>query len=94
LIPAKFFVSENSPWRNYFKKQKILQGPKINYFFYRDQNLNETYLQGRMQYLSQKRKEKSCVCGLLLNSMVLHGPRSILFQNDPRVNFNKLIKTI
>jgi len=30
-IPAKKFVSENSPWRDYFKKQKILQGPKTNF---------------------------------------------------------------
>jgi len=37
--------------RDYFKKQKILQGPKT-IFFYRDQNLNEPYLQGRVQYLS------------------------------------------
>jgi len=51
-VPAKKFVSENSPWRDYFKKQKILQGPKTNYFFYRDQNLNGSYLQGRVQYLS------------------------------------------
>jgi len=50
-VPAKFFVSENSPWRDYFKKQKILQGPKT-IFFYRDQNLNGPYMQGRVQYLS------------------------------------------
>jgi len=34
-------------------KNKILQGPKTKFFFYRDQNLNEAYLQGRVQYLSQ-----------------------------------------
>ena len=28
----KKIVSENSPWRDYFKKQKILQGPKTNFF--------------------------------------------------------------
>ena len=38
--------------RDYFKKQKILQRPKT-IFFYRDQNLNGPYLQGRVQYLSQ-----------------------------------------
>ena len=47
-IPAKKFVSKNSPWRDYFKKQKILQEPKTKFFFYKDQNLNETYLQGRV----------------------------------------------
>jgi len=51
-VPAKKFVSENSPWRDYFKKQKFLQRPKSNFFFYRDQNLNEAYLQGRLPYLS------------------------------------------
>jgi len=44
--------------RDYFKKQKILQEPKTNYFFYRDQNLNEAYLQGRVQYLSLIEKGK------------------------------------
>ena len=43
--------------RNYFKNQKILQGPKTIFFFYRDQNLNEAYLHGRVQYLSQKKKK-------------------------------------
>jgi len=33
-------------------KNNILQGLKTNIFFYRDQNLNEAYLQGRVQYLS------------------------------------------
>jgi len=51
-VPAKNFVSENSPWRNYFKKQKILQEPKTKYFFSRNKNLNGPYLQGRVQYLS------------------------------------------
>jgi len=55
-VPAKNFVSENSPWRDYFKKQKILQGPKTNFFFYKDQNLNETYLQGPLPYFSQENK--------------------------------------
>ena len=32
-VPTNFFVSENSPWRDYFKKQKILQGPKSKFFF-------------------------------------------------------------
>jgi len=27
LVPAKIFVFENSPWRDYFKKQNFLQGP-------------------------------------------------------------------
>jgi len=31
-VPAKKILSENSPWRDYFKKQKILQGPKTNFF--------------------------------------------------------------
>jgi len=38
--------------RDYFKKQKKIAGTKNNFFFYRDQNLNEAYLQGRVQYLS------------------------------------------
>jgi len=28
-VRTKNFVSENSLWRDYFKKQKILQGPKL-----------------------------------------------------------------
>jgi len=35
-VPAKYFTFENSPWRDYFQKQNILQGPKITNFFYRD----------------------------------------------------------
>jgi len=31
-VPAKNFVSENSPWRDYFKKQNFLQGPKTIFF--------------------------------------------------------------
>jgi len=31
-VPAKIFVYENNPWRDYFKKQKILQGPKTIFF--------------------------------------------------------------
>jgi len=37
--------------RDYFKKQNFA-GTKNKIFFYRDQNLNEPYLQGRVQYLS------------------------------------------
>ena len=62
--------------RDYFKKQKILQRPKTNFFFYRDQNLNEPYLQGRVQYLSlvskkiNKKLQKKCIKDLtsVLNS--------------------------
>jgi len=50
-VPAKKFVSENSPWMDYFKKQKKSQGPKTN-FFLQNQNLTEAYLQRRVWYLS------------------------------------------
>jgi len=56
-VPTKKFVSENSPRRDYFKKQKILQGPKTKFSSYRDQNLNEAYLQGRVPYFSLLKKQ-------------------------------------
>jgi len=42
----------NGP-RAIFKKQNFLQGLISDFYFYKDQNLNESYLQGRVQYLSQ-----------------------------------------
>jgi len=41
----------NGP-RDFFKRQKILRGWISEFFFYKDQNSNETYLQGRVKYLS------------------------------------------
>jgi len=35
-----------------FLKTKFFAGPKTKFLFYRDQNLNGPYLQGRVQYLS------------------------------------------
>jgi len=35
-VPAKLFVFGNSPWRDYFQKQNILQGPKTTKKIYRD----------------------------------------------------------
>jgi len=88
-VPAKFFVSENSPWRDYFKKQKILQGlfsetknfagTKNKFFFYRDQNLNEPYLQGRVQYLSHLLIITAPVLGLKETISV---PSEIIYSRD------------
>jgi len=44
----------NGP-RGIFKRQNFLQGLISDFFFYKDQNLNGSYLQGRVQYLSQKK---------------------------------------
>jgi len=38
--------------RGIFKRQNFLSGLISEFFFYRDQNLNGPYLQGRVQYLS------------------------------------------
>ena len=41
----------NGP-KGLFKRQNFLKGPIYEFFFYRDENLNEPYLQGRFKYLS------------------------------------------
>jgi len=38
--------------RDFFKRQKILRGWISDFFFYKDQNSNEAYLQGRVKYLN------------------------------------------
>jgi len=40
------------------KNKKICRDQK-QFFFYRDQNLNGSYLQGRVQYLSQSNNNNS-----------------------------------
>jgi len=44
-VPAKKFVYENSPWRDYFKKQKNLQGQK-QFFFLQGPKLKRVIFAG------------------------------------------------
>jgi len=52
VIMCHVCKSSQNGVRDYFKKQKNLQGSKTKQKNYRDQNLNGLYLQGRVQYLS------------------------------------------
>jgi len=52
VIMCHVYKSSQKWGQGLFLKTKNFAGTKNNFFFYKDQNLNKAYLQGRVQYLS------------------------------------------